>query len=158
MFLHCVYLHQQSREKSGNELPISQTRSVNLKSKVVRGFLGIIYGRKFATRFEAFSICQITVTAAAAGEQLNFIILSKPFQNEKRKEIIFMSRLHFSNSFAFLKIIVYLNLILDRHRAWRSLDPTLDIWSNFVKKEKKKKEKHFTSSFAILFLSPPLLH
>ena len=94
MFLHCVYLHQQSREKSGNELPISQTRSVNLKSKVVRGFLGIIYGRKFATRFEAFSICQITVTAAAAGEQLNFIILSKPFQNEKRKEIIFMSRLH----------------------------------------------------------------
>ena len=107
MFLHCVYLHQQSREKSGNELPISQTRSVNLKSKVVRGFLGIIYGRKFATRFEAFSICQITVTAAAAaGEQLNFIILSKPFQNEKRKEIIFMSRPHFSNSFAFLKIIV----------------------------------------------------
>ena len=25
--------------------------------------------------------------------------------------------------------------ILDRHHAWRSLDPTLDIWSNFVKKE-----------------------
>ena len=93
MFLHGVYLHQQSREKSRNELPISQTRSVNLKSKVVRGFLGIIYGRKFATRFEAFSICQITVTAAS-GEQLNFIILSKPFQNEKRKEIIFMSRLY----------------------------------------------------------------
>ena len=46
---------------------------------------------------------------------------------------------------------------LDRHHAWRSLDPTPDIWSNFVKK-KKKKRKHFTSSFAILFLSPPLLH
>ena len=81
MFLHCVYLHQQSREKSGNELPISQTRSVNLKSKVVRGFLGIIYSRKFATRFEAFSICQITV----AGEQLTFIILSKSFQNKTKK-------------------------------------------------------------------------
>ena len=26
------------------------------------------------------------------------------------------------------------------------------------KRKKKKKEKHFTSSFAILFLSPPLLH
>ena len=23
--------------------------------------------------------------------------------------------------------------ILDRHHAWRSLDPTVDIWSNFVK-------------------------
>ena len=30
---------------------------------------------------------------------------------------------------------------LDRHHAWRSLDPTLDIWSNFVKK------KHFDSFF-----------
>ena len=24
--------------------------------------------------------------------------------------------------------------ILDRHHIWRSLDPTLDTWSNFVKK------------------------
>ena len=24
--------------------------------------------------------------------------------------------------------------ILDRHHVWRSLDPTLDTWSNFVKK------------------------
>ena len=29
-------------------------------------------------------------------------------------------------------------LFLDRHHAWRSLDPTLDIWSNFVKKKEKK--------------------
>ena len=38
---------------------------------------------------------------------------------------------------------------LDRHHAWWSLDPTLDIWSNFVKKEALN--VHF-------FLSPPLLH
>ena len=25
---------------------------------------------------------------------------------------------------------------LDRHHAWQSLDPTLDIWSNFMKKKK----------------------
>ena len=24
-------------------------------------------------------------------------------------------------------------IFLDRHHVWRSLDPTLDIWSNFVK-------------------------
>ena len=25
---------------------------------------------------------------------------------------------------------------LDRHHVWRSLDPTLDIWSNFMGKKK----------------------
>ena len=40
--------------------------------------------------------------------------------------------------------------ILDRHHAWRSLDPTLDIWSNFVKKEKALN--------VFFFLLPPLLH
>ena len=29
------------------------------------------------------------------------------------------------------------DIILDRHHAWQSLDPTLDIWSDFVKKKKK---------------------
>ena len=32
---------------------------------------------------------------------------------------------------------------LGRHFGCRPLDPTLDIWSNFVKRKKKK--KHFTS-------------
>ena len=36
------------------------------------------------------------------------------------------------------------NLILGRHFGCRPLDPTLDIWSNFVKR-KKEKRKHFTS-------------
>ena len=31
--------------------------------------------------------------------------------------------------------VIFHNIILDRHHAWRSLDPTLDIWSNFVKKK-----------------------
>ena len=35
-------------------------------------------------------------------------------------------------------------MFLGRHFGCRPLDPTLDIWSNFVKKRKKKK-KHFTS-------------
>ena len=33
--------------------------------------------------------------------------------------------------------------ILDRHPVWRSLDPTLDIWSNFM-----KIKEPFTSFFA----------
>ena len=36
--------------------------------------------------------------------------------------------------------------MLARHFGCRAQDPTLDIWSNFVKKERKK---HFTSSFEI---------
>ena len=40
--------------------------------------------------------------------------------------------------------------ILDRHHVWRSLDPTLDISSDFVKKEKKK--KHSASFFLLLHL------
>ena len=38
---------------------------------------------------------------------------------------------------------------LGRHFGCRPLDPTLDIWSNFVKKKSIKRP---------LFLSPPLLH
>ena len=38
--------------------------------------------------------------------------------------------------------------ILDRHHAWRSLDPTLDISSHFV----KKKRKHFASYFLLFHL------
>ena len=38
--------------------------------------------------------------------------------------------------------------ILARHFGCRAQDPTLDIWSYFVKKKKEKK-KHFTSSFEI---------
>ena len=43
--------------------------------------------------------------------------------------------------------------ILDRHHAWRSLDPTLGISSPFVKKE------HFDCGFIFrsFFLSPSLL-
>ena len=33
--------------------------------------------------------------------------------------------------------------ILGRHFGCRPLDPTLDIWSNFVKKEKKKKKAFY---------------
>ena len=60
------------------------------------------------------------------------------------------------------KIIPFLSLdnflehksqILDRHLGWRSLDPTLDISSDFV----KKKKKH-SASFFFYFLSPSLLH
>ena len=35
--------------------------------------------------------------------------------------------------------------LLDRHLVWRSLDPILDIWSDFVKKKRKK-------AFYFLFL------
>ena len=48
-------------------------------------------------------------------------------------------------------------MFLDRHLGWRSLDPTLDISSHFV----KKKEKSILPPiffFSIFFLSPPLLH
>ena len=38
--------------------------------------------------------------------------------------------------------------ILDRHHEWRSLDPTLDISSTFVKKKKKKAFRLLFSSFA----------
>ena len=111
MFLHCVYLHQQSREKSGNELPISQTRSVNLKSKVVRGFLGIIYGRKFATRFEAFSICQITVREQLAFYYTFRIILSKKIIflfDDVRTQAKSLVLSHTSKQlFVSLKIILY---------------------------------------------------
>ena len=61
--------------------------------------------------------------------------------------------------FACLKIklsTIYLSLsFLDRHHAWRSLDPTLDIWSNFVKKEKSIKCLFFpfTSSVALVAMS-----
>ena len=34
---------------------------------------------------------------------------------------------------------VKMAMFLDRHHAWQSLDPTLDIWSNFVKRKEKKK-------------------
>ena len=43
-----------------------------------------------------------------------------------------------------LAINIFFCGILGRHFGCRPLDPTLDIWSNFVKKEKKKR-KHFTS-------------
>ena len=39
----------------------------------------------------------------------------------------------------FRSLRVKYQYILDRHHAWRSLDPTLDIWSNFVKKKRKEK-------------------
>ena len=39
---------------------------------------------------------------------------------------------------------------LGRHFGCRPLDPTLDIWSNFVKKEKKKKRK---KAFYLLAMS-----
>ena len=42
--------------------------------------------------------------------------------------------------------------ILDRHHVWRSLDPTLDISSDFVKK------KSIPPPFFFYFLSPSLLH
>ena len=31
---------------------------------------------------------------------------------------------------------IFCEIFLDRHLVWRSLDPTLDIWSNFVKKRR----------------------
>ena len=43
-------------------------------------------------------------------------------------------------------IEIQVSMFLDRHDAWRSLDPTLDIWSNFAKR------KHFTSSFFCILL------
>ena len=61
-----------------------------------------------------------------------------------------------TSTVAFLRVVQILDLIaehfvfaftdanfLGRHFGCRPLDPTLDIWSNFVKKEKEK--KHFTS-------------
>ena len=44
---------------------------------------------------------------------------------------------------------IFIELFLDRHLGWRSLDPTLDISSDFVK---KKKEKHSASFFLLLHL------
>ena len=46
-----------------------------------------------------------------------------------------------------------MTIILDRHHAWRSLDPTLDIWSNFVKKSIKRPLFPFTSSVALVAMS-----
>ena len=48
-------------------------------------------------------------------------------------------------------------MFLGRHFGCRPLDPTLDIWSNFVKK-KKKKEKHFTSFLKQTIWKPQMLH
>ena len=42
-----------------------------------------------------------------------------------------------------------LRVFLGRHFGCRPLDPTLDIWSNFVKKKKKKKRKK--KAFYLLF-------
>ena len=39
--------------------------------------------------------------------------------------------------------IYQIDLFLDRHHAWRSQDPTLDIWSNFMKKKKKKRKAFY---------------
>ena len=36
-------------------------------------------------------------------------------------------------------------MFLDRHHAWRSLDPTLDIWSNFMR------EKAFNLPFSFVY-------
>ena len=43
---------------------------------------------------------------------------------------------------------MYFPRFLDRHHVWRSLDPTLQIWSNFV----KKTDNGFNSFFCIFFL------
>ena len=52
-----------------------------------------------------------------------------------------------------------LGQFLDRHLGWRSQDPTLDIWSNFVKKKKRKafyqRRSHKDDSFS---KSHPILH
>ena len=43
---------------------------------------------------------------------------------------------------------MYFPRFLCRHHVWRSLDPTLHIWSNFV----KKKENGFNSRYAFFFI------
>ena len=48
---------------------------------------------------------------------------------------------HYIAQFTILRFIISrfeCTRILDRHHAWRSLDPTLDISSDFVKKKRKK--------------------
>ena len=47
---------------------------------------------------------------------------------------------------------VKMAMFLDRHHAWQSLDPTLDIWSNFVKRKEKKRKK---KAFYLFFLLHP---
>ena len=57
---------------------------------------------------------------------------------------------HFLNPNSIAEIIKF----LDRHHAWRSLDPTLDIWSNFVKiKSIKRPLFPFTSFVALVAMS-----
>ena len=59
--------------------------------------------------------------------------------------------MHFSNlenrhMHCYFNIDLY--CILDHHHKSQSLDPTLDIWSNFVKKKRKFKYLQFATSFS----------